>query len=123
MTNGPNDILSQRLSGLRAAYAEHLPERVRAIEEGVSALGTGDAEALRALYHQVHRLTGSAAVYGFPQLSRASAVLEERLLAAWQGETPAAAEDASSLAPLVAALKQELPAALATLAPPRDAER
>ena len=122
MTTGPNDILSRRLSDLRAAYAEHLPERVRAIEECAAALRAGDGEALRALYHQVHRLTGSAAVYGFPQLSHASATLEERLLAAWQGETPAP-ESASSLAPLVTTLKQELSAALATLTPPRDGDR
>jgi len=113
MTTRPTDILSQRLADLRVAYADHLPERVRAIEEAAAALRSDDAEAIRSLYHLVHRLTGSSAVYGFPELSRASAALEELLLAAWTGQAPSARNTAATLAPLVAAIKEKLAAARA----------
>lgn len=119
MTTGPPDILSQRLAALRTAYAEHLPERVRAIEEAAAALRSDDVEAVRSLYHLVHRLTGSSAVYGFPQLSRASAALEDLLLAAWTGHAPSTVGDPGSLAPFVDGIKHELAAARALPDGPR----
>jgi HPt (histidine-containing phosphotransfer) domain-containing protein len=118
MTTEPADILSQRLAALRTAYAEHLPQRVRAIEEAAAALRAGDGEALRSLYHLVHRLTGSSAIYGFQQLSRASAALEDVLLPAWTGQGPSTVAGPASIAPLVDAIKRELAAARTVAGPP-----
>src|SRR5262245_44197223 len=106
MTTRPNDILGERFAALRKAYAEELPRRVHAIAQAAAALEASDADALRSLFHLVHRLTGSSAVYGFPKLSRASAALEDVLLAASSGETAPVAGPA--LAPLVAKIRAEL---------------
>jgi chemotaxis protein histidine kinase CheA len=118
MTTPPPELLSERLAALRIAYAEHLPERVRAIEAAAAALRPGDGEAIRALYHLVHRLTGSAAIYGFGPLSRASAALEEVLLPAWTGEHSSKVDGPASIAPLVDALKRELAAVRTIPGPP-----
>jgi HPt (histidine-containing phosphotransfer) domain-containing protein len=111
MTTSGADILSQRLASLRGAYAAELPERVRIIEDAAASLLSGDAEGLGSLYHLVHRLTGSAAVYGFAQVSRASAALEDFLLSQWTGTAQPAGDSAAPLTQLVAAVKQELAAA------------
>jgi HPt (histidine-containing phosphotransfer) domain-containing protein len=114
MAGRPTEGISLRLESLRRAYVAELPGRVRAIEEAAASLRPGDCEGLRSLYHLVHRLTGSSAVYGLPQLSRAAAELEDVLLAASSGT--AQLEAGPRLGQLLAAVKSEL--AAARVAPP-----
>lgn len=101
-----------RLEALRRAYLKELPAKVRAIENAAASLGAGGPEKLRSLYHLVHRLAGSAAIYGIHGLGRAAAALEEAVLAACEGTAPMPLEKDPALASRLAALKAELEVAL-----------
>lgn len=85
----------QQMDRLHRAYLRELPRKLRAIEEAAAPLleTPGRArEALESLYLLVHRLTGSAAVYGLGDLSRAAAALEDALrpaLDSGDGSAPA----------------------------------
>ncbi|SRR5712691_760130 len=104
----------ERLESLRRAYVEELPEKVRAIGKAAASLQPGDREKLQAFHHLVHRLTGSAAIYGFTGLSRAASALEALVYSALDGTASFPLERGPSLADLVAALKSELAAATAS---------
>jgi HPt (histidine-containing phosphotransfer) domain-containing protein len=104
----------ERLESLRRAYVKDLPARVRAIVEAAESLEPGDREKLQALHHRVHRLTGSAAIYGFTGLSRAASALEALVYSALAGMAAFERERGPSLADLVTALKSELAAATAS---------
>ena len=103
----------ERLEALRRAYARDLPARVRAIVEA-TAREPWDREKLQSLHHLVHRLTGSAAIYGFTGLSRAASALEALVYSALAGTAGFEPERGPSLADLVVALKSELAAATAS---------
>jgi HPt (histidine-containing phosphotransfer) domain-containing protein len=104
----------ERLESLRRAYTRDLPARVRAIGEAAASLEPGDREKLQSLHHLVHRLTGSAAIYGFTGLSRAASALEALVYSALAGTAGFEPERGPSLADLVVALKSELAAATAS---------
>ena len=63
---------------LRHTYLSELGEKLRAMDDAVSALVAGgwDRARLEALYHLVHRMAGSSGLYRLPVLSRAAAALE-----------------------------------------------
>jgi HPt (histidine-containing phosphotransfer) domain-containing protein len=107
----------ERLESLRRAYVNDLPARVRAIGEAAELLEPVDREKLQALYHLVHRLTGSSAIYGLTGLSRAASALEARVYSTLAGTAAFEPERGPSLADLVAALKNELAAATASSKP------
>jgi HPt (histidine-containing phosphotransfer) domain-containing protein len=71
---------SQRaqLESLRRSYGSELPAKLRHIAGAVDVLQADGWEAgnLQSLYDLIHRLAGSAAVYGFHGISRAAADLE-----------------------------------------------
>jgi len=104
----------ERLESLRRTYVKDLPARVRAIGEAVSSLEPGDREQLQSLHHLVHRLTGSAAIYGFTGLSRAASALEALVYSALSGTASLPPGRGPSLADFVAALKSELATATAS---------
>jgi two-component system, OmpR family, response regulator len=62
------------LANLRRMYAADLPERLRAIEAAADSLRDNgwDGQVAASLYDMVHRLAGSAAIYGFPAVSEAA---------------------------------------------------
>jgi HPt (histidine-containing phosphotransfer) domain-containing protein len=103
----------ERLEALRRAYLKGLPAKVRAIGEA-AAREPWDREKLQSLHHLVHRLTGSAAIYGFSGLSRAASALEALVYSALAEPASFPPERGPSLADLVAALKSELAAATAS---------
>lgn len=86
---------------LRRGYVERLPEAVRAIEEAVAAGGGRDPHVL------VHRLRGSAAVYGCLEISRVAADLEDLIVRA-EGRTLEAAAVNRQLTRLRRALDRTL---------------
>jgi HPt (histidine-containing phosphotransfer) domain-containing protein len=106
-----------QLEALRRAYEEGLPQRVRAIEEAAAALSgpVPRPEALEAAYHLVHRLNGSAAIYGFEAVRRTAAELETRLVSAMESGVLSGAWDAE-LALHLEALRR------AVSAPPAEGE-
>jgi CheY-like chemotaxis protein len=62
------------LSALRKIYAEELPKRLEAIEQAAASLQENgwDPQVATSLYDMAHRLAGSAAIYGFPEVSEAA---------------------------------------------------
>jgi HPt (histidine-containing phosphotransfer) domain-containing protein len=73
--------LRAELQKLREEYAAQLGSRLQCIEDAASALREAwDSDKVESLYQQVHRLSGSAAIYGFEAVSRAAQALETALL-------------------------------------------
>ena len=77
--SGPS--IKDKLDNLRKAYAAQLPEKISRIEKDWLALqGDPDnAEGTRALHRAVHKLNGSAASFGFKEVSSAARELEAEL--------------------------------------------
>jgi CheY-like chemotaxis protein len=94
----------RRLRALQRTYRSDLPAKVQAIQAGAASLG-GERwvpEQLRELYHLVHRMAGSAAIYGFDQVGQAAGQLETWALSALSaGASPS---HASALPELLTAL-------------------
>ena len=86
----------RQLDALRRAYEQELPGKVTNIARAAAALGRADGEMrIDELYQLVHRLAGSSALWGFSEVSKAAAELEEVVLAAREGQ-PALLERRSS---------------------------
>jgi HPt (histidine-containing phosphotransfer) domain-containing protein len=102
-----------QLTALRQAYAAELPEKVQMIARAAAAAGlhNWEADGVRQLHQLVHRLAGSAAIWGFIEVSRAANELEAIVLNAMEA-TPVGAEGLSSVLPrLVDELCNAVPAA------------
>lgn len=71
----------EELQKLKQEYVGQLGTRLKSLEDAAHALReTWDSDSVESLYQQVHRLAGSAAIYGFEQLSGAAQALETALL-------------------------------------------
>jgi HPt (histidine-containing phosphotransfer) domain-containing protein len=80
-----------QLEALRQSYRAELPAKLGLIGGAVEALHAGGEKAhLQVLYDLVHKLTGSAAIYGFGDISRAAGDLESWALQALDGGFPEA---------------------------------
>lgn len=77
--SGPS--IKEKLNKLREAYAAQLPEKISRIEKDWVALQghPENAEGTRALLLAVHTLNGSAASFGFKEVSSAARELESEL--------------------------------------------
>lgn len=81
MSEKPNAPLRSEYAGdpdmadLVRLFVEELPKRVEALE---SAYGSGEAEVMRRLAHQ---MKGAAGGYGFPSISQAAGKLETAMKA------------------------------------------
>jgi len=64
----------EALLHLRQRYSEELPERLRSLEAAAAALRENgwDPEVVTSIHEAAHRLAGSAAIYGFPEVSQAA---------------------------------------------------
>jgi chemotaxis protein histidine kinase CheA len=99
----------ETIESLRRAFRERLPHRV---EEVVAAagdlLGPGEWERpkLEALFHLVHRLTGSSGIYGFTRMSHEAGALEALVTRALEENLPATAPLRAELRRLVLTLSQ-----------------
>jgi HPt (histidine-containing phosphotransfer) domain-containing protein len=94
------------LAELRVRYRRELPQKIRAVKDAAGALGAdAPREGLEALHILVHRLVGSAAIYGFDAVSRAAALLEDLVVEGLAGAAPTRAWT-ERLHALVAGLEQ-----------------
>jgi hypothetical protein len=104
-----------QLEALRESYRAELPAKLGLIAATVEALHAGwERSHLQALYDLIHKLTGSAAIYGFGDISRAAGDLESWALQALDGDLHEARR--LELTPLMSAL-QEAFSTTETLAP------
>src|SRR5262245_11858631 len=95
----------RQLEALRKSYALELPAKIRSVEQTAAAVERGDPGALEALFHQVHRLAGSSAVYRFRELSVAARHLEDALAPLREMPPDPAAARPDGLGTLVGALR------------------
>jgi HPt (histidine-containing phosphotransfer) domain-containing protein len=99
------DAQRAQLEALRQSYRAELPAKLGLIGVAVEALHAGWERArLQALYDHIHKLTGSAAIYGFRDISRAAGDLESWALQALDGGLPEARR--LELAALMSALQE-----------------
>jgi len=93
---------------LRARYAQSLPSKHEALADAWHAfVATPDERTLRAVHEQAHRLSGSAAVYGYEPLGdRARAI--DCALCEWEDAPAASRDDARELPRRLAAPMQSL---------------
>jgi chemotaxis protein histidine kinase CheA len=98
------------LDALRQSYQAELPGKRGLVAGAVDTLRSGGwgTSDLKALYLLVHKLTGSAAIYGFDGISRAAGDLETWLLAALDRGVPESRR--GELLALVAAVDEALAA-------------
>ena len=77
----------RQLESLRHAYEAELPEKVRSIARAAAFAGLRNWEPaeVQELHRLVHRLAGSAAIWGFTAVSRTAGLLEEVVMAAMGG--------------------------------------
>jgi len=94
------------LEALRRSYRAELPAKLGLIGGAVHTLHAGgwEKEHLQALYDLIHKLTGSAAIYGFGDISRAAGDLESWALQALDGDLHEARR--LELTPLMSALQE-----------------
>jgi HPt (histidine-containing phosphotransfer) domain-containing protein len=74
-----DDDLDAELAALRIAYGRELPAKARAIGASTRRAITDDAAHAEAIALS-HRLRGTAGAYGFAEISRAAADIEDALL-------------------------------------------
>ena len=74
------EALKEGLAKLRAGFAAALPARLAEVAAAQAALagsdGSGQVAALKALVGHAHKLAGSAATFGFPEVGNASRALD-----------------------------------------------
>jgi HPt (histidine-containing phosphotransfer) domain-containing protein len=101
----------RQLEALRKAYAREVPGKVRAIREAGAALPLRgwEREALDQVFVLAHRLSGSAAIFGFEPLRQAALALEDLLLQVKELPQPTVAWE-GRLATLLKGLTAALPA-------------
>jgi HPt (histidine-containing phosphotransfer) domain-containing protein len=82
--------IDEALAALAARYRSRLPERLEALGHAVEAALADSASASEwfEATNLAHRLRGSAATHGLPELGAAAAVLEAALEAAGPGDAP-----------------------------------
>jgi two-component system, OmpR family, response regulator len=103
----PRTLPRKEFEVLSRAYRGELPEKVRAMEQAAAALARGgwDRPTAESLYHHVHRMAGSAGLYGLDSLSRAAGILEGLLKDLLEGPWPPARSPAE-IHTVVKAVKQ-----------------
>ncbi len=74
--------INERLQALKQAYVEGLPERIGEIDALAASIRQDPGsekgrEGLDALYHLVHKLSGSGGTFGFPAISDAAQLIED----------------------------------------------
>ncbi len=130
MRSGPGTVTrlteaqQAQLEALRQSYRAELPAKLQLIGGAADTLHAGGWEKahLAAFYEMVHKLAGSAAIYGFGGISRAAGEIETWTLAALDGGLPA--ERRPELTSLMGALRDAFAASEpAPLTRPRSASR
>jgi DNA-binding response OmpR family regulator len=94
------------LGGLKEIYLKQLKERLATLEQAMLdiKLGQADSASYEALQFEVHRLNGTGATYGFPNVSTTAEVLETYL----QSEEPDDGDIIKLLGAVMAAINDTL---------------
>ncbi len=100
------------LQRMQAGYAKTLPEKIATLESLKSRLEaeTPDPEDLQHLQLRVHRLAGSASLYGYDELGRTAQSLDANLSNITSGQLPLAKEVLTEVDSLAQYLRGLLPA-------------
>lgn len=108
---------------LRKIYLKELCERQKLLEGYREALGAGtlDEQQHEALRLLVHKLSGTGATYGFPQISNAASLLEDLLVAEESIPTDLITFDLDSLLEACAAAHDQEPVSFASDQPASSA--
>jgi HPt (histidine-containing phosphotransfer) domain-containing protein len=76
MDEAADDQMADVMRGLRAAYLDEAPERVRDLSAALGRLRLRDRSALEDIQRYFHRLAGSGGSYGFPDVTTTSRAAE-----------------------------------------------
>ena len=97
----------QAFEDLRMAFLEEVPEKIVAIRRAAEDVGQGDSQkAITVLYHLVHRLIGSTAIYGLERVSDAARPLEMCVGEVLESKTRCGPARAREIIDLVGELEQ-----------------
>ncbi|WDD99775.1 Hpt domain-containing protein [Thalassomonas actiniarum] len=98
------ELLKQQLQELKASYQQELPERLSEIRDLWQKITMNwSRQSLTALCTCLHRISGSAASFGYPELS-VSAAKAEQLLKSYDNTDNI--PDSNQLQTLTSALQQ-----------------
>ncbi len=100
----PNEALAQ----LRNAYVEHLPERIRELEDLLEKIREkqDDEAGMYALHSLVHKISGSGTTFGLPELSAVCAGMETRMKARLDAKEAVTSEDLAAFTAEMATVKE-----------------
>jgi len=80
-----SDKAKELIASQRRIYVASMPEKKKVIEQCMqqvkAAVRTGDLKLCDTLFQQVHRLAGSAGIFGFDSLGRAALNVDRYLIA------------------------------------------
>ncbi len=107
------DDFTKKMEALKASFAAKLPDRLSEIEHSLGSLKSEPtAENIERRLTQIlnfsHKLTGSGGTFGFADVSKKSAVVEERCEALLQEATAFRASYIDELDGLVRALETSI---------------
>ena len=104
-----NDTRRSEMAALLRLYESRLPERIRTIRVALADLDAHGwaPEKWEVFYLLVHRLAGSAKMYGFDRIGAAAAELEVASIDFRNGAIPATADAGAQLGTLVDRLAAE----------------
>ena len=107
------ELTPDELRHMQAEYAKTLPEKIAKLEALKSRLETEtpDPEDLQHLQLSVHRLAGSASLYGYAELGRTAHSLDVNLSNITSGQLPLAKEVLTEVDALAQCLRELLPPA------------
>ena len=70
-------VIQDRFAALKQDYTNHLPDKLLSIESAWRQyLNSKDDELLSILQADLHKLAGSGATFGFPNISKIAKILE-----------------------------------------------
>ncbi|WDE12581.1 Hpt domain-containing protein [Thalassomonas haliotis] len=98
------ELLKQQLQELRTSYQQELPARlaeVKALWQKITI--NWSSQSLTALHTSLHRISGSAGSFGYPELGACAAKAEQLLKPYDKTDSP---PDGSQLQTLTSALQQ-----------------
>ncbi len=98
----------ERFEALRERYRASFPDKARDLRRAWTAVCAGDETALTELQHLVHRLAGSAPIYGYDEGIGRPARAADAAVCAWR-------EVAAGSRPPLAALCVQIGETLAAL--------
>lgn len=112
---------ARQYDAMRAQYLDQVKAQLPALVQ--TADHQGGRPDLVTLRGMVHKLRGSAGFYGYRQISETAAVLEDWLVSVRFGEASYAEDRLTGLlAPLLDAIRNAEPPALAAETPPQGAD-